>query len=110
MSRKANCWDNEPQESFFGHMKDEIKIKGLSHDEICARIDDWMDYYNNERYVWDFHKLSPNEYYEWLTTGAWRLGGAASNPPEFIAFVFQSDGDASKQGESGDETSPPVTL
>ena len=23
MSRKANCWDNAPQESFFGHMKDE---------------------------------------------------------------------------------------
>lgn len=24
MSRKRNCWDNAPQESFFGHMKDEI--------------------------------------------------------------------------------------
>lgn len=23
MSRKGNCWDNAPQESFFGHMKDE---------------------------------------------------------------------------------------
>jgi len=102
MSRKANCWDNAPQESFFGHMKDEIKIKGLSHDEICAKINDWVDYYNNERYVWDLHKLSPNEYYEWLTTGAWPLGGAAPKPPEFIAFVFQSDEDASKQGESGD--------
>lgn len=22
MSRKGNCWDNAPQESFFGHMKD----------------------------------------------------------------------------------------
>lgn len=27
MSRKANCWDNAPQESFFGHMKDEIRQK-----------------------------------------------------------------------------------
>ena len=26
MSRRANCWDNAPQESFFGHMKDEIDI------------------------------------------------------------------------------------
>ncbi len=25
MSRKGNCWDNAPQESFYGHMKDEIK-------------------------------------------------------------------------------------
>ena len=24
MSRRANCWDNAPQESFFGHMKDEV--------------------------------------------------------------------------------------
>ena len=27
MSRKGNCWDNAPQESFFGHMKDEIREK-----------------------------------------------------------------------------------
>ena len=26
MSRRGNCWDNAPQESFFGHMKDEIDI------------------------------------------------------------------------------------
>lgn len=25
MSRLGNCWDNAPQESFFGHMKDEIE-------------------------------------------------------------------------------------
>ena len=27
MSRRGNCWDNAPQESFFGHMKDHIKPK-----------------------------------------------------------------------------------
>ena len=27
MSRKGNCWDNAPQESFYGYMKDEIKDK-----------------------------------------------------------------------------------
>ncbi len=27
MSRKGNCWDNAPQESFFGHMKDHRKDK-----------------------------------------------------------------------------------
>lgn len=115
MSRKANCWDNAPQESFFGHMKDEIRIKGLSRDEIYAKIDDWMDYYNNERYVWDFYKLAPNEYYGWLTSGKWPLRGSAPEPPEFTAFVFQSDrkttrvDNTPKQDESGDETPPPVT-
>jgi transposase InsO family protein len=91
MSRKANCWDNAPQESFFGHMKDEIHVKGCNHVQICEIVDDWMDYYNNERYQWDLEKLSPNEYYEWLTTGVYSVGGAAPEPPEFTAFVFQSD-------------------
>jgi putative transposase len=27
MSRRANCWDNAPQESFLGYMKDEIDYK-----------------------------------------------------------------------------------
>ena len=35
-------------------------------------IDDWMDYYNNERYQWDLAKLSPNEY---VTTGIYPLKG-----------------------------------
>ena len=29
MSRRGNCWDNAPQESFFGHMKDEIDYKAV---------------------------------------------------------------------------------
>lgn len=39
MSRKANCWDNAPQESFFGHMKDEIDISWCTtYDEILQVI------------------------------------------------------------------------
>ena len=65
MSRRANCWDNAPQETFFGHMKDEIDISRCkTHREVCAVIDDWMDYYNNDRYQWDLSRMSPNEYYK----------------------------------------------
>ena len=32
MSRRSNCWDNAPQESFFGHMKDEIDYKNLNNE------------------------------------------------------------------------------
>ena len=72
MSRKGNCWDNAPQESFFGHMKDEIaqeirKCNGF--EEVTAIVDDWMDYYNNDRYQWDLEKLSPKQYYEYCKTG-----------------------------------------
>ena len=74
MSRKGNCWDNAPQESFFGHMKDEIDISWCgTFDEVKAVIDDWMDYYNNERYQWQLARLAPNEYYQYIITGEYPL-------------------------------------
>lgn len=72
MSRKGNCWDNAPQESFFGHMKDELASeipKWTCFADVKKSIDDWIDYYNNDRYQWNLAKLSPNEYYHYLTTG-----------------------------------------
>ena len=74
MSRKGNCWDNAPQESFFGHMKDEIDIsKCRTFQEVKSIIDDWIYYYNNERYQWDLAKLSPVEYYRFVTTGEYPI-------------------------------------
>jgi transposase InsO family protein len=74
MSRKGNCWDNAPQESFFGHMKDEIDIATcLTHDNVVSVVDDWIDYYNNDRYQWELARLSPNEYYQYITTGEYPL-------------------------------------
>ena len=78
MSRRGNCWDNAPQESFFGHMKDEIKaeIKACkTFEQVKACVDDWIDYYNNDRYQWDLLKLSPTEYYKYLMTGIYPLPG-----------------------------------
>jgi len=82
MSRRANCWDNAPQESFFGHMKDEIDISVcVTHEQIAAVIDDWIDYYNNDRYQWDLAKLAPAEYYRYITTGEYPLMTSPSNEP-----------------------------
>jgi transposase InsO family protein len=72
MSRRGNCWDNAPQESFFGHMKDELSIKAQkwkSMEDVKPCIDDWMDYYNNDRYQMGLKKMSPNEYYKYITEG-----------------------------------------
>ena len=83
MSRKGNCWDNAPQESFYGRMKDHIKDKlktCQTYEEVIAIIDDYMDYYNNEKYQWELAKLSPNEFYEFYTTGLYPLG--VDNPPD----------------------------
>lgn len=74
MSRRGNCWDNAPQESFFGHMKEEIDIsKCETHDDISAVIEDWIDYYNYDRYQWDLAKLSPVEYYNYIVSGVYPL-------------------------------------
>lgn len=82
MSRKGNCWDNAPQESFFGHMKDEIDVSNCkTFNDVKTIIEDWIDYYNNERYQWDLAKLSPVEYYKYVTTGEYPLKiGKSKNP------------------------------
>lgn len=72
MSRRGNCWDNAPQESFFGHMKDELApyIKSWrSFEDVEARINDYIDYYNNDRYQTALKWMSPNEYYHYIVTG-----------------------------------------
>lgn len=74
MSRRGNCWDNAPQESFYGHMKDELAEEipnWKTFENVKYSIDDWMDYYNNDRYQWSLAKLSPNEYYKYITTGVY---------------------------------------
>lgn len=79
MSRKGNCWDNAPQESFFGHMKDEIDVSECTRfREVKEIVDDWLDYYNTERYQWQLAKLSPDEYYGYITTGIYPLEGIVS--------------------------------
>ena len=63
MSRRGNCWDNAPQESFFGHMKDEINYKNCStFEQLESMIDDYMNYYNNYRYQWGLKKLTPVQF------------------------------------------------
>lgn len=63
MSRRGNCWDNAPQESFFGHFKDEGILSNCNDiDEVINEIDDYIDYYNNNRYQWNLNKMTPVQY------------------------------------------------
>lgn len=51
MSRRGNCWDNAPQESFFGHLKDHIDNRSCtSLNDLQREIDRYIRYYNNHRY------------------------------------------------------------
>ena len=50
-----------------------VKAELKSYKKAKASIDDWMDYYNNERYQWDLAKLSPSEYFQYCVTGIYPL-------------------------------------
>ena len=67
MSRRGNCWDNAPQESFFGHFKDECDYKKCrTLNELQAQIDDYRVYYNEKRRLWERGRMTPSEYEVYL--------------------------------------------
>ena len=51
MSRRGNCWDNAPMESFFSQLKEEY-LHYLAHpnfEEARQAIAEYVDFYNYER-------------------------------------------------------------
>lgn len=71
MSRKGNCIDNAPMESFFGHLKDEVDYKDCkTFEQLHSLIEEYMRYYNNERQQWDLKKMTPVEYRNHLLIAA----------------------------------------
>ena len=70
MSRRGNCWDNAPQESFFGHMKDELHLNEChTFEELQNEVDEYMDYYNNYRYQKRLSNMAPNEFAKFINDG-----------------------------------------
>ncbi len=71
MSRRGNCWDNAPQESFFGHFKDEASIKECATlEELKREIKQYITYYNHYRYQWKLNKMTPVQYRDHLNQAA----------------------------------------
>ena len=63
MSRRGNCLDNAPIESFFGHMKDEIELdKCNTLGKVQNVIEKYVYYYNNKRPQWGLRGKTPKEY------------------------------------------------
>ncbi|WP_240458709.1 IS3 family transposase [Virgibacillus sp. Bac330] len=64
MSRKATCADNAAKENFFGVLKQEMYYgeKIVSYEELKRKIEDYIDYYNNERIKLKLAGLSPVQY------------------------------------------------
>ena len=69
MSRRGNCWDNAPQESFFGHFKDDCREKYRqcrTIQELRKVIEEYAYYYNYERGMWDRNHMTPMDYEAYL--------------------------------------------
>lgn len=63
MSRRGNCIDNAPIESFFGHLKDDVDYKDCkTFNELHSLIATYMQYYNHKRPQWNLKKMTPVGY------------------------------------------------
>ncbi|SJZ97444.1 IS3 family transposase, partial [Anaerorhabdus furcosa] len=68
MSRRGNCWDNAPQESFFAILKTEMDLKKYrTYEEMAFAITDYINYYNYDRPQKRLHKKTPYEVDQYLT-------------------------------------------
>lgn len=63
MSRKGNCIDNAPIESFFGHLKDLLELQGCKDIiDVKNEVTKQINYYNHKRPQLRLKKMPPNEY------------------------------------------------
>ncbi len=62
MSRKGNCLDNAFIESFFGHLKDELRHRDCRDiQELRSRLKTYIEYYNTRRPQWSLKRKTPAE-------------------------------------------------
>ena len=64
MSRKGNCWDNAPTESFWGRLKT-ARVHGhkfATREQARQAVMDWMAFYNHRRLHSSLGYLSPMQF------------------------------------------------
>lgn len=67
MSRRGNCWDNAPQESFFAIMKTEMDLNSYhTYEQLIDGLIDYINYYNYDRPQVGLNELTPQEYEDYL--------------------------------------------
>ena len=86
-------------------MKDHLMERSADakkFDQIKFAVDDYMDYYKKERYVWDLAYLSLNEYYQFTATGRYPL--EIPHPPK-LPVIQKKPEELGKKKDSDAEKS-----
>ncbi len=67
MSRKGNCWDNAPMESFFDTLKSDVECRFKTREEARMALFEYIEgFYNRERLHSSIGYLSPVDYEQQL--------------------------------------------
>jgi transposase InsO family protein len=81
MSRRGNCWDNAPVESFFGTLKQELvhrrrfATRQQARQDVFEYIEIW---YNRRRRHWSLGYVSPAQFERQALAGAGALSSASA--------------------------------
>ncbi len=92
VSARGNSQDNAPMESFFGRLKTAIlDMVAMCKDFYSAKrlVDGYLNAYNSEHYQYDLAGLTPEEFYQYATTGVYPLDDYFGVP----ASVMMTGGD-----------------
>lgn len=95
MSARGNSYDNAPIESFFSRMKYEVLdtiARATNSITVEALVDGYMKHYNTKRHQMVLAGLSPQEFYEYKTTGVYPLDnyfGVSSTKLSTVTEVVQ---------------------
>ncbi len=68
MSRRGNCWDNAPEESFFSTFKCESGYeRSKTLEDLIDCIGRYIGYYNLRRPQWNLNRMTPAAYDDYLS-------------------------------------------
>ena len=82
MSRRGNCWDNAPQESFYAILKTEMDLNIYNtFEKLALGIADYINYYNYERGQEGLNWTTPFEYDQYLSN-------RIMNPLRFLPIKY----------------------
>lgn len=82
MSRRGNCWDNAPQESFHAVLKTEMDLnKYKTYESLGLAIADYISYYNYDRGQEGLNWMTPYEYDQYLSD-------RHSNPLKYLPVKY----------------------